>query len=84
MLLLPDSVSGLNWSAPKARLHGLMPPAPMIRRLNPTPKKANCPGVGPTHVLLSFVAQCGGCNLEIVAVNVSAISPLEEKGNKRY
>lgn len=46
----PDSVFGLNWSAPNAMLHGRIPPAPSTRRTKPASKNAICPDVGPLHV----------------------------------
>lgn len=79
MPCFPDSVAGLNWSAPKAKLQGLMPPAPRTRNPNPLSRKANWQAVGSTHVPLCFASHFGGCNLEIAAVRVSTVIPLKMK-----
>lgn len=72
--LFPDSVLGLNWSAPNAKLHGRTPPAPIIISPNPLNRNAICPAVGPLHVELS-AAQWGGCRSGIAAVSCIACNP---------
>lgn len=57
MPLFPDSVLGLNWSAPNAKLHGLMPAAPTTSSAKPVSKNAICPAVGPLHVSPSSALQ---------------------------
>lgn len=76
MPFLPDSLLGSNWSAPKARLQGRMPPAPMTKNPNPVNRKANCQEVGPVHVPVPDVEHVGGCSLEIAADRVKTAIPL--------
>jgi hypothetical protein len=72
--LFPDSVLGLNWSAPKAKLHGLIPAAPIISSPNPVSKNVICLAVGPLHVF-SPDAQWGGWSFLIAAVSCIKSNP---------
>jgi hypothetical protein len=74
----PDSVSGLNWSAPKAKLHGRMPAAPTISIPKPVSKNAICPVVGPMQVSFCPDPQWGGCSFLIAAVSCIASNPFTE------
>lgn len=76
----PDSVLGLNWSAPNAKLHGLIPAAPTISSPRPAAKNATWPPVGPMHLLLlrSCSLQEGGWRFPKIAVKSIKISPLAE------
>lgn len=78
--LLPDSVLGSNWSAPNAKLHGLMPEAPITSKQKPTSKNIICPGVGPTHIGAgSWFPHSGGWSFVTAAVNVKTSIPCKLK-----
>ena len=67
---------GLNWSAPKARLHGLMPLAPTTRKPKALARKINCHGVGPVHCV---VPQGGGWRPDMAAVSGSISIPCSHR-----
>lgn len=81
--LFPDSVFGLNWSAPNAKLHGLIPPAPTIRNPKPVSRNAICPAVASLHVSFSFSPQWGGCNFLTAAVRSITNRPFTESNVKK-
>ncbi|MFS8031675.1 hypothetical protein Hanom_Chr17g01548671 [Helianthus anomalus] len=74
MPFLPSSVVGSNWSTPKGKLQGLIPPVPMDRNPRAKAKKPNCLVVGPSH-WLTRGAHDGGCNFGNATIKVMVTIP---------
>nr|GMC54481.1 hypothetical protein Iba_chr01dCG16470 [Ipomoea batatas] len=55
-----EDVLGSNWSAPNAKLHGLIPEAPITSRPKPHSKNAICPAVGALHSVADEPLQGSG------------------------